>query len=348
MIAVIVVAIVVMVLMAGFVLWESREGRRALHERLADQSRSLQERLEEQRRSLQERMERMDGRLDQSLENTASRMKEIGEELRGMRDSATQILDVGRSIASLQDILRPPKVRGGLGEMLLARLLEQILPRATYRLQHRFRSGEAVDAAIDLGLALVPVDAKFPLESFARMSAAESDEERNRLRREFVKVVKGHIDSVAKYIRPDEGTFDFALMYIPAENVYYEIIVKGEGETDGGLQEYALERRVIPVSPNSFYAYLRALVLGLQGLRVEREAQQILGHLGRLKGDFDRFRGEFGVLGRHLTNARNKYDDLDRTVERFGDRLALPLKGEDPEQLSLPTAEAAATAEEQS
>ncbi len=105
---------------------------------------------------------------------------------------------------------------------------------------------------------------------------------------------------------------------------------------------------MISVSPNSFYAYLRAIVLGLQGLRVEREAQQILGHLGRLKGDFDRFRGEFGVLGRHLTNARNKYDDLDRTVERFGDRLALPLKGEDPEQLSLPAAEAAAATDEKS
>lgn len=336
MIAVIVIAIVVIVLLAGFVLWESREGRRALHERL-----------EEQRRSLQERMDRMDGRLDQSLENTASRMKEIGEELRGMRDSATQILDVGRSISSLQDILRPPKVRGGLGEMLLARLLEQILPQANYRLQHRFRSGEAVDAAIDLGLALVPVDAKFPMESFARMSAAGSEEERSRLRRDFVKAVKGHIDSVAKYIRPDEGTFDFALMYVPAENVYYEMIVKGEGETDAGVQEYALERRVIPVSPNSFYAYLRAIVLGLRGLRVEREAQQILGHLGRLRGDFGRFRGEFEVLGRHLTNARNKYDDLDRTVERFGDRLALQLKGEEPEQLTLPTAEAAAAADEQ-
>jgi DNA recombination protein RmuC len=346
MVAVIVIVIVVMVLVAGFVVWESREGRRALHERLEDERRSLQERLEEQRRSLQERMERMDGRLDQSLENTASRMKEIGEELRGMRDSATQILDVGRSISSLQDILRPPKVRGGLGEMLLARLLEQILPKANYRLQHRFRSGEAVDAAIDLGLALVPVDAKFPLESFARMSAAESEEERARVRREFVRAVKGHIDSVAKYIRPDEGTFDFALMYIPAENVYYEIIVKGEGETDGGLQEYALERRVIPVSPNSFYAYLRAIVLGLRGLRVEREAQQILGHLGRLKGDFGRFRDEFGVLGRHLTNARNKYDDLDRKVERFGDRLAVPLKGEEEEQLSLPTAEAATAVDE--
>jgi DNA recombination protein RmuC len=335
MIAVIVIVVLAAVLVVGFVLWENREGRRALNERL-----------DEQRRALQERVDRIDGRLDHNLENTANRMKEIGEELRGMRDSASQILDVGRSISSLQDILRPPKVRGGLGEMLLGRLLEQILPKANYDFQHRFRSGETVDAVINLGLAAVPVDAKFPMESFVRMSAAESDDERSRLRRDFVKAVKGHIDSVAKYIRPDEGTFDFALMYVPAENVYYEMIVLGDSDLDGGLQEYALERRVIPVSPNCFYAYLRAIVLGLRGLHVERQAHEILGHLSRLKGDFTRFRGEFEVLGRHLTNARNKYDDLDRSVERFGDRLALPLSDEDPEQLNLPTPEGAAVGDD--
>lgn len=335
MIAVVVIVVLAAALVVGFILWESRESRRLLNERL-----------EEQRHSLQERVDRIDGRLDQNLENTANRMKEIGEELRGMRDSAAQILDVGRNISSLQDILSPPKLRGGLGEMLLERLLEQILPQANYDFQHRFRGGETVDAVINLGLALVPVDAKFPMESFARMSAAGSDEERSRQRRDFVKAVKGHIDSVAKYIRPDEGTFDFALMYVPAENVYYEMIVRGERDGQGGLQEYALERRVIPVSPNCFYAYLRAIVLGLRGLHVERQAHEILGHLSRLNGDFTRFRGEFEVLGRHLINARNKYDDLDRSVERFGDRLALPLAEEEPEQPTLPTPEAAAVADD--
>ncbi len=333
---VVIVVILAVLLIAGFVVWENRENRRALHERL-----------DEQRRSLDERLDRMGSRLDVNLQASANLMGTIGKGLEGVKGSADQILEVGRSIAGLEDILKPPKLRGGLGELLLGRLLEQVLPKANYSLQHRFRSGEAVDATIDLGVALVPVDAKFPLESFTRMTAAESDEERSRLRRDFVKVVKGHIDAVAKYIRPDEGTFDFALMYIPAENVYYETIVKSAGELEGGIQEYALERHVVPVSPNSFYAYLQAIVLGLQGLKVEREAQQILGHLTRLKGDFGRFRGEFEVLGRHLTNARNKYDDLDRTVERFGDRLAIPLKGEDPEQLALSPAETAAVGEDQ-
>jgi DNA recombination protein RmuC len=343
MVAVIVVAVVavlVLVLVIGGAAVVSRvlEGQRRLGDQLQQQGESLAA----VREVSQQTTQRMEG-LETRLNPTISR---IDEEVGRLSQIATNIREVGEDISSLQDILRPPKVRGGFGEMLLERLLEQILPQENYRLQHRFRSGEAVDAAIDLERALVPVDAKFPLESFARMSAAESEEERGKLRREFVRAVKGHIDSVAKYIRPDEGTFDFALMYVPAENVYYEIIVKGEGESDGGLQEYALGRRVVPVSPNSFYAYLMAIVLGLQGLKVEREAQQILGHLGRLRGDFGRFRDEFGVLGRHLTNARNKYDELDRRVVRFGDRLALPLKGEEPEQLSLP-AEAAAAGDEQ-
>ena len=298
----------------------------------------------EGRRRLEERLDRMDGRLDTNLQATADRMKTIGEDLQAVRDSATQILDVGKSISGLQDILRAPKLRGGLGEMLLERLLAQILPQANYEFQHRFRSGEAVDAVINLGVAQVPVDAKFPMESFVRMTSAETEEERARLRREFARVVRGHIDAVAKYIRPDEGTFDFALMYIPAENVYYETIVKGELEADGaGLHDYALDRRVIPVSPNSFYAYLRAIVLGLKGMRVERQAQEILGHLGRLKSDFDRFRGEFDVLGRHLTNAKNKYDDVHRAAEHFGDRLALPLAAD---QRQLPTAEGEPEADE--
>ncbi len=290
----------------------------------------------ESRRRLEARLDRMDGRLDVNLQATADRMKTVGENLQAVTASATQILDVGKSIAGLEEILKPPKLRGEFGEMLLERLLAQILPEANYTFQRRFRSGEVVDAVIDLGVAQVPVDAKFPIESFTRMIAAETEEDRTRLRREFVRAVRGHVDAVAKYIRPDEGTFDFALMYIPAENVYYETIVKGEMELDGGsIQEYALERRVITVSPNSFYAYLQVIVKGLKGMHVEREADKILGRLGRLKNDYGRFQQEYGVLGRHLTNAKNKYDEVDKAVERFGDRLELPL-AEASEQMALP------------
>ena len=313
------IAIVVIVLAIGLlalVVYESRESRRRLEARL----------------------DRMDGRLDVNLQATAERMKTVGENLQAVGSSATRILEVGKSIASLQEILKPPKMRGEFGEMLLERLLAQILPEANYTFQRRFQSGEVVDAVIDLGVAQVPVDAKFPLESFTRMIAAETEEERARLRREFVRAVRGHVDAVAKYIRPDEGTFDFALMYIPAENVYYETIVKEEMELDGGsIQGYALERRVITVSPNSFYAYLQVIVKGLNGMHVEREADKILGRLGRLKNDYGRFQQEYEVLGRHLTNAKNKYDEVDKAVERFRGQLELPLaEAAASEQMALP------------
>jgi len=168
------------------------------------------------------------------------------------------------------------------------------------------------------------------------MLAATGDEERTKLRREFVRAVKGHVDTVAKYIRPDEETFDFALMYIPAENVYYESIVKSEADAGAEtLQQYALQRRVIPVSPNCLYAYLQAIVLGLRGMRVERQAQQIVQHLQGLQGDFGRFQDGFKVLGGHIRDTTNKYADLERRVATLDHKLSLPLAAEPPEPQEL-------------
>ena len=145
----------------------------------------------------------------------------------------------------------------------------------------------------------------------------------------FLRDVRTHVDAVAKYIMPDEGTFEFALMYIPAEGVYYETFSRedmvGEGE---GPCAYAMGRRVIPVSPNSFYGYLQAIVLGLKGLRVEERAREIIDHLARLGKDYDHFRAEFGVLGTHIGHAKTKYDEVDKHVGRLGDRLLLPLQSE--------------------
>jgi DNA recombination protein RmuC len=197
-----------------------------------------------------------------------------------------------------------------------------------------------VDAAIHLGDAVVPVDSKFPLEAFNRMIKAESDEERASMRRDFVRAVRGHVDAVAKYILPDEGSLPFALMYIPAENVYYEVIVKDDlGEGQVNLCAYAMERRVIPVSPSSFYAYLQAILIGLKGMQVEAHAQEIIRHVERLSGDFARVRKDFGTLGSHLKNASDRYSDLDRAVNKFGDRLQLTIH--EPLQAPLPQADIA-------
>ena len=261
--------------------------------------------------------------LGERLDSTAQVVGAVHRSLGGLEEANRKIYEVGKEIASLQQILRAPKLRGGLGELLLEDLLAQILPADHFAAQYSFRNGQKVDAVIKLGSGLVPVDSKFPLENFRRLLDAQGDEDRMRVRRAFVADVKRHIDAVAaKYILPDEGTFDFALMYIPAENVYYEIIVKQAQAADADIGDYALSRKVIPVSPGCFYAYLQAIVLGLRGLRIEERSHEILQQLARLRGDFDRFRDEFRLLGRHLNNAASSFAGADRRLERLDSRFA--------------------------
>jgi DNA recombination protein RmuC len=281
------------------------------------------EQVNSQLNQVTQQLQKSTGDLNTRLDNAARVVQEVSKGLGGLSEATKKVFDVGKDIASLQEILRSPKLRGGLGELFLGDLLAQIFPPAHYALQHRFRSGEAVDAVIKLGSSLVPIDAKFPLENFRRVIETATEEDRRTAKKKFVGDVKKHVDSIAgKYILPDEGTFDFALMYIPAENVYYELIIKDEAlDSDKGLLYYAFAKRVVPVSPNSFYAYLQTILLGLKGMHVEEQAQEILKNLARLSGDFDRFKADFDLVGKHLTNVKTKYDDADKKLGKFGDRL---------------------------
>ena len=254
----------------------------------------------------------------------------------GKLGEATQrVAEVGKEIQGLEQILKSPKVRGGLGETLLEQLLAQMLPREHYALQHGFKSGEKVDAAIRIGERLVPVDAKFPLENFRRMLAEAEADRRGTFRRAFGRDVKNRVEEIAKkYLLPDEGTFDFALMYVPAENVYYEMIVKDDEGEDESIASYALSRRVVPVSPNTLYAYLQVIILGLRGLRIEANAREIQNDLTRLGGDLERVKEHFDKLGAHLGNAQKQFADAERDLSRFETKLeAIGRKGE---QAALP------------
>ena len=272
--------------------------------------------------------------VQQQLQHVGAVVGAVQGSLGKLGEVTQRVFDVGRDIAGLEQLLKSPKVRGGVGETLLENLLAQMLPREQYLLQHAFATGDRVDAAVRIGERVVPIDAKFPLENFRRVLEEPDEDRRPALRRAFLRDVKNRVDEIAKkYILPDEGTFDFALMYIPAENIYYEIIVKEDGEEEPPAA-YALGRRVVPVSPNTFYAYLRVIVMGLRGLRIERDAQEIQARLGRLRGDLEKFRDAFDVVGKHLSNARNKYDDaaagLGRLegklegIERHGEQEPLP------------------------
>ncbi len=287
-------------------------------------------RLQEGLQLLQATQSAMGDRLDQA----AAAVSQVHGQLGTLAEATRRLEQLGRDIAGLEQILRAPKLRGGLGELLLERLLEEILPAGAFRLQHAFRNGDKVDAVLVLGERLVPVDSKFPLENFRRLVEEPEEERRRQFRRAFLRDVRARVDEIArKYILPDEGTFDFALMYIPAEHVYYEVVVRDD-EGDEPLLGYALSRRVIPVSPNSFYAYLQVILLGLKGLRIEQNAREIQAALGRLSGDLARFREHFEVLGRHVTNAKNKYEEAAGTLARFEAKLeAIEGRGH---QASLP------------
>jgi DNA recombination protein RmuC len=283
----------------------------------------LQQQIEGAAKLLHQQMSSMTEQVGNRLDTTGRLVGDLKLGLGKLEQSAKQMLDVGKEVASLHDIFRAPKLRGGFGEFLLGDLLGQILMPESFELQHTFKSGERVDAVVKLGKGLVPIDAKFPLENFKKISSAQDEEAQRRHRKEFASDVKRHVDTIhKKYILPDEGTFDFALMYIPAENVYYETIIKDEqlGE-EKSLNSYALERRVMPVSPNSLYAYLQAIVLGLKGMRIEQNIRDVLGNLKRLSQEFNKFSDDFRKIGTHLKNADKCFESADRRMVRFTDRI---------------------------
>ena len=194
-----------------------------------------------------------------------------------------------------------------------------------------------MDAVIRLGGKLVPIDAKFPLENFRRIIESRTDEERRGYQRAFSRDVRKHVDDIAsKYIVPEEGTYDFAFLYIPAENVYYETITKDDslGE-DKGILSYALRKKVIPVSPNSFYAYLQVILIGLKGLQIEEHAHEIQTLLVGLGKDLRAFQDDFRLVGRHITDARNRFDEARSRLEKFSFKLE-QVEGEGQPPVLLP------------
>jgi DNA recombination protein RmuC len=290
---------------------------------LNDQLRGVNETLDRLRQSVSQQLQNSSGDINKRLDNAAKVIGDVQKNIGELSTASKQIFEVGKDIATLQEILRPPKLRGGLGEQFLGELLSQILPSKFFTLQYQFSSGERVDAVVKLGEKLVPIDSKFPLDNFRRIIECKIEEEKKAFQKAFSKDVKKHIDDIAsKYIVPNEKTYDFALLYIPAENVYYETITKDEsfGE-EKGILSYALSKRVIPVSPNSFYAYLQVIVLGLKGLEIEENAREIQTRLVTLGNDLKVFQRDFQVVGTHLTNAMNKFEEARRRLDKFGFRF---------------------------
>jgi DNA recombination protein RmuC len=317
-------AVLILVLVpavAGAVVWLAARALRELRAdwsaQLAERTAAVDRRLEGVTETMDRRLGELDTKVDRRLENASQTTNRIHEKLGKVDEATTQMLERAKDLARLEQALRPPKARGGFGELLLENLLRDRLPPSAYAMQHTFDSGERVDAVVHVD-RIIPVDSKFPLDNYTRLVEAESDEERLLAEKQFARDVKQHIEAIAgKYIRPDEGTYDFAFMYIPVEAVYYELAC---GKT-GALLAYAHERRVFPVSPTTFTAYLQVIALGLRGMQIEENAHEVMAYVAELQRDFDRFADDFDKIGTHIGHAQSKYHEAGKRLDRFGTKL---------------------------
>jgi len=320
--------ILLIVLLAGAALFAWLP--RVLDRLLTTRNSEMDGRLQAMNEIVDRRLAELDTKVDRRLEHATKQTNAIHEKL-GAVGEATQLLaEQAKGLGELQQILRPPKARGGFGELLLGQLLADRLPPTAYSLQYGFAGGERVDAVIKVD-RLVPIDSKFPLDNFERMAAADNDIERQQHEKLFARDVKTHIDAIAsKYIRPDEGTYDFAFMYLPAEAIYYELAC---GKT-GALLEYAHTKRVLPVSPTTLTAYLQVVVLGLKGLQIEKHAEEIQANCARLQTEFGKFKDDFELVGTHLDRAQKKFFESEKHLGKFETKL--DQAAESPAELVVP------------
>lgn len=271
-------------------------------------------------RLMQENTKQLNQRLD-----TASQV--IGD----LKRNLGEMSEVGRGIRSLQEFLQSPKLRGNIGEQVLADMIGQSFPKNSIYLQHAFKSGLKVDAALKTDGGLLCIDSKFPMENFRLMHKGETEREREIARKTFTSDVKKHINDISrKYILPEEETMDFALMYIPSESVYYEIVNIEE------LMEYSRKLRVYPVSPNTLYAHLQVILTSLQGKQMEKKSHQVLQLLHAAGKDYEKVEESLSVLGGHIGNAYNKFSEVQNKSVLLGQKLnsSVLLEEAEPKELS--------------
>lgn len=284
----------------------NKEALKSIHE----VRREMNQNLNSNNSSMQEQLQRTNKAINERLDNAARVIGTVSKELGGMAE-------IGRQIKDFQDFLKSPKLRGNIGEQVLRDLLDQMIPKGCYFLQYKFKEGQIVDAIIKTKQGIIPIDSKFPLENFRRFARAEGADEKERARRDFQRDVKKHINDISrKYIVPQEGTVDFAIMYVPSEAIWYEVV-----SDDGGLNAFAISKKVYLVSPNSFYYFLKVVMIGLEGTRIEEATREILATLKGIKQDSEKFGQGLGVLSRHVNNAKNMMENVNNEYSKLSGKI---------------------------
>jgi DNA recombination protein RmuC len=291
------------------------QNRQELSDTLSRVSRQLEEKFDKLMQTNDKRLEEIREKVEKSLKETLSEnskvfsdvIKNIGE----LKSTNDRIVEISKDINQLSEILSAPKLRGNFGEFELRNMLSQILPTQHFALQYELTAGKIVDAVIFLDNSVLCIDSKFPLENFQKALNEDDDLSTKAFLKLFAKDVRKHIDDIhSKYVIPGK-TFDFAFMFIPAENIYYQIL------NDVELHHYALQNKIIPVSPNSLYAYLQALAIGFRNLKIQEEAERLQNVILQLAKNFGEFKRHYQVLGKHLRNAQNQYQESERDVDKF-------------------------------
>ncbi|HET7099204.1 MAG TPA: DNA recombination protein RmuC [Patescibacteria group bacterium] len=259
-------------------------------------------------KSTSTRIEGQNNSFNERLDNAARVISQVQKNI-------GEFSEIGRGIRDLQEFLNSPKLRGNMGEQVLKELLKQFLPHGSFELQYVFKSGEKVDAAIKTSGGIIPIDSKFPLENFRKM-AGDDDVIKKVAAKDFFSDVKKHVDDISrKYILVDEGTVDYALMYIPSESIYYEIV------NNSDLFDYATQKRVLYVSPSTFYAYMKAILMSFEGQKIEAQAKQILSSLRSIQNDYQKVENNLSVMQKHLTNAYNMMGNVFSSFNTLGQKI---------------------------
>ena len=279
------------------------------------------ETLREWARTSQEQLQKSNQNINQTLQqNTqaiSERLDRAARVIGSLQKEAGQFSEIGRSMRDLQEFLKSPKLRGNIGEEVLKDLIGQMFPKNAVHLQYSFKSGEKVDAALKTDAGLLPIDSKFPMENFQRLIKAETEATKKSARSAFIADVKKHIKTISrKYILPEEGTMDFALMYIPSEAVFYEVA------NIPNLVDFARSQRVYPVSPTTLYVHLQTILLSFEGKKIEARSREVFRLLRAIRKDYEKTEGSLSVLGRHLQNAYNQMQNVISGFTLLGQKLS--------------------------
>ena len=247
---------------------------------------------------------------------TQRSLTDLSRQLGTLSEQSARVGDLAKDIGSLQDLLRAPKARGGFGELMLERLLQDCLPATAYSVQYTYRDGSRVDAIVRYGTRIVPIDSKFPSESYTQIAGARDDADRRSRRRSFLQQVRRHVDSVGRYVSPQDGTIDYAFMYLPSEAIYYELTVHDASPDEPDILAYCAAHHVIPASPNTLLAYLQVVALGIRGLAMQERTRDLQQGIAQVRREFERFVELHDQLGKHLDNATKKFDETERALAR--------------------------------